>query len=118
LKLQRAEFTGTFREATQFPRERKKNDKIIKQSNWQWYITMHKFAEIASYPGNPSTYAPIIAFNGMFLSVPNHYWLCSVHKIAISRPPGPHALSLAAAWVCTHLALDASLAPELQLPAG
>ena len=38
---------------------------------------MHQLVEIASYPGNPPTYASTIVFDGMFSSVSNRFWLCS-----------------------------------------
>lgn len=65
---------------------------------------MHKLAEIASYPGNPPAYASIMVFDGMFLSVPNRFWLCSVHNGDISPHPAR--------------ALSASLRPALWAPAA
>ena len=62
---------------------------------------MHQLAEIVSYPGNPPTYASIMVFDGMFLSVSNRFWFCSAQEMVtvISRPPGPRAFGLASA--CT-----------------
>ncbi len=60
---------------------------------------MHQLAEIASYLGITPTYESIMVFDGMFLSVSNRFWFCSIQEIVISRPPGPRAFSLASA--CT-----------------
>ncbi len=65
----------------------------------QRFITMHRLAEIASYPGNPPAYASISVFDGMFSSVSNRSWFCSAHNIVSSHPPGPRDLGLASA--CT-----------------
>ena len=71
--------------------------------------TMHRLVEIASYPGNPPTYAPITVFDGKFSSVSTVFGCAALTRPASFRP----LFGLHSHWAPASVPI-----PELRLPAG